>query len=72
MPEETVNGWIPVSDRLPDYDGRYLCNVRSFAFPGTFYVSILKYEHGAFIEGTCYSDDVTHWMPLPDSPEEVL
>jgi hypothetical protein len=63
--------WIPVSERLPECDGRYLCNVKSFSFPGTFYRTILQYVDGGFVEGHIYTDDVTHWMPLPEPPKEV-
>lgn len=59
--------WIPVTERLPECDGRYLCNIRSFAFPGCFYRDILKYEYGNFSG----NNDVTHWMELPDCPEEA-
>ena len=65
-----VDKWIPVTERLPEEDGRYLCNTRSFAFPGSFYQTIMKYEKGGFIEGYIYTDDVTHWMPLPEPPKE--
>lgn len=57
--------WIPVTERMPEEDGRYLCNIRSFAFPGCFYRDILKYEYGEFSG----NNDVTHWMELPDCPE---
>lgn len=59
--------WIPVAERMPTEDGRYLCNIRSFAFKGCFYRDVLKYEYGVFSG----NDDVTHWMELPDCPEEV-
>lgn len=62
--------WIPVTERLPEEDGYYLCNVRSFAFPGSFYMATLKYYKGGFIDGHFYTDDVTHWMPLPPAPKE--
>ena len=65
-----VDKWIQVTERLPEEDGRYLCNTRSFAFPGSFYQTIMKYEKGGFIEGYIYTDDVTHWMPLPEPPKE--
>lgn len=61
--------WIPVTERLPEEDGYYLCNVRSFAFRGSFYAAMLKYDKGGFIEGHIYTDDVTHWMPLPEPPK---
>ena len=62
--------WIPVSERLPEVGDRCLCNVKSFAFPGSFYQSILKYDKFGFVEGCIYTDDVTHWMPLPEPPKE--
>ena len=61
--------WIPVTERLPEEPDRYLCNVKSFAFKGAYYQTILKYDKGGFIEGYIYTDDVTHWMPLPEPPK---
>ena len=67
---EVVRGqWIPVTDRLPEECDRYLCNVKSFAFPGSFYQAILHYDKYGFREGHIYTDDVTHWMSLPEPPE---
>ena len=66
----TVQKWIPVSERLPDVGDRCLCNVKSFAFPGSFYQAILKYDKFGFVEDCIYTDDVTHWMPLPEPPKE--
>lgn len=62
--------WIPVSERLPEIGDRCLCNVKSFAFPGSFYQEILKYDKYGFVEGCIYTDDVTHWIPLPEPPKE--
>lgn len=63
----TVQEWIPVSDP-PKEKGRYWCNVKSFSFPGRYYQTVLKWDDG-FIEGRIYTDDVTHWMPLPQPPK---
>lgn len=63
----TVQEWIPVSDP-PKEKGRYWCNVKSFSFPGRYYQTVLKWDDG-FIEGRIYTDDVTHWMPLPQLPK---
>lgn len=63
--------WIPVTERLPEADGRYLCNIRMFSFPGRFYQAVLPCSKYGFIEGCVYTNDVTHWMPLPEPPEEV-
>lgn len=61
--------WISVAERKPEYDGRYLCNVKSFAFPGCFYQTILTYDKYGFRDGNVYEESVTHWMELPDAPE---
>lgn len=66
----TAQKWIPVSERLPEVGDRCLCNVKSFAFPGSFYQAILKYDKYGFVEDCIYTDDVTHWMPLPEPPEK--
>lgn len=66
----TIRKWIPVTERLPEGKDRYLCNVKSFAFPGSFYQAILYYDQHGFREGNIYTDDVTHWMSLPEPPEE--
>ena len=62
--------WIPVSERLPEVGDRVLCNIKSFAFPGSFYQRILPYDKYGFKEDNIYTDDVTHWMPLPEPPKE--
>lgn len=62
--------WIPVTERLPETNGQYLCYVRSCAFRGSHYCSILNYDKNGFRSGHIYTDDVTHWMPLPEPPKE--
>lgn len=69
----TVNAaeWIPVSDRLPNsFESVLVCMPGESPFP---------LVHEGFIndEGEWYSnhfmrdaDDVTHWMPIPEPPEE--
>lgn len=67
--DNNVPGWIPVTERLPEEYGRYLCNVKAFAFPGCFYHAILQFDKYGFREGNIYT--VAHWMPLPEPPMEV-
>lgn len=67
---EAQNRWIPVTERVPEVSGRYLCNVKSFAFPGCFDQAILQYDKYGFREGHIYTDAVTHWMELFDPPKE--
>ena len=59
----TVQEWISVDDRLPEPKENAICINR----------------HGDMMIGTytewgwmfpCYYEKPTHWMPLPDIPEE--
>lgn len=68
------NAWIPVTERLPEYDGTYL----AFTTSGTVTTARWYAEHdmrnyrGDFIrhmEGR-FHRNVTHWMPLPEPPKE--
>lgn len=61
-----VQRWRPASEPPEDHD-YYLGRVKSFVHPGRFYVNILEYDKNGFREGHIYSDDVTHWMPLPST-----
>ena len=65
----TIQRWIPVTERLPEEGDRYLCRLKSFAFPGSFYQSILRYDKYGFQDGGVYEDGVTQWMPLPQPPK---
>lgn len=65
-----LGDWISVKERLPEEGDRYLCRLKSFAFPGSFYQSILRYDKYGFQDGGVYEEGVTHWMPLPEPPEE--
>jgi hypothetical protein len=77
--------WIPVSERLPKEDGKYLVNKNLF---GTPYISTIRFAKVG--ENVCAYDlkgqknvwydydseagyfpvdTVTHWMPLPEPPK---
>lgn len=63
--------WIPCSERLPDENNRWvLCLCVSGA------MEVLKFDYtmwnwDAQYPGRCYMENyVTHWMPLPEPPEE--
>lgn len=64
------NRWIPCSERLPRECGKYLAAVESEAFRGLRYVDILRYDEIGWRDGCCYVNGVSHWMPLPEPPEE--
>jgi hypothetical protein len=65
----TVQKWIPVTERLPDKEGRYLCVVR-IGKSGAVYVRVMNGDGFGFSLNRIYDDDVTHWMPLPKPPKE--
>lgn len=71
------DGWIPVTERLPEHDNNVLVIV-------TDRFSNIKLEHAYLLanyEHDCgwilemfpeiENPGVTHWMPLPDMPKEV-
>lgn len=58
--------WISVKDRLPDAEDRVLCC--TLTKKGTRNVIIGYYMDGAWRCGM--NSNVTHWMPIPQPPEE--
>lgn len=50
--------WVPVTERLPD-DGEY---VLAYSADDDFTTVEARHRFGAF--------QITHWMPLPEPPEE--
>ena len=66
----TIQRWIPVTERLPEKGGNYLCIVKSSLFRGATYQTILGYDKAGFYDGCIFVEDVTHWMPLPEPPKE--
>ena len=57
-----MSEWISVKERLPAHNG----DVLTFCAGK---VIINRFCAGMFIYGKCYG--ITHWMPLPEPPEEV-
>ena len=66
--------WIPVTERLPDRDGQYLCNYhfgehRAMTFTRVLdYYATDKVPHFQHTLGDI-TMKVTHWMPLPEPPK---
>lgn len=58
--------WIPVSERLPERRRRVLCRL-SYPDIEEIIVENQYYGNGMWMEE---SEAVTHWMPLPEPPEE--
>ena len=70
MPETTKPGWISVKERLPNFGIPVL-----ICWDG--YTDIAEYRCGMVCPkwrtqhyGTVDLASVTHWMPLPEPPEE--
>jgi hypothetical protein len=59
--------WIPCSERMPERPGDYqVCTKNEYY--GT------KNVAKRYFNGDCWSGrwtNITHWMPLPEPPEEV-
>ena len=59
------NGWIPVSERMPETDGNYWGWWSESKRHGP--VWFIKSE----LQAQFQSHEITHWMPLPAAPQEV-
>ncbi|EKZ6384118.1 DUF550 domain-containing protein [Klebsiella pneumoniae] len=55
--------WIPVSERMPENDGAYLCWDNR-------YVTTYAFIFGAWQANQFVAKNITHWMPLPAAPQE--
>lgn len=68
---EIPDGWIPVSERLPEDSGRYWCYVEEQNDLGKSH-----YQWNCSWNGERWWVEsegggiVTHWMPLPNPPRE--
>ncbi|WP_142735613.1 DUF551 domain-containing protein, partial [Klebsiella quasipneumoniae] len=70
----TVPGkWIPVSERMPEAGGDMIVFTDGIVMSGVSYAK----KKGFYIQALEYDDDepvdsVTHWMPLPEAPQEDI
>ena len=77
--DEIDGGWIKVKDRLPENAGWYLTWVTNVAYGYEYYEMLYynddkKWMYDIFYKAEFEVDTtihfITHWMPLPDKPEE--
>lgn len=64
-PKQKTGLWIPVSERLPEEEGRYLATI----FNGIRYIMTCTYFPRGCMwnpDDECASDNVIAWMPLPE------
>lgn len=62
--DSVADRWIPVSERMPENDGAYLCWDNR-------YVTTCAFIFGAWQANQFIAKNITHWMPLPAGPQEV-
>ena len=71
----TIQKWIPVTERLPEKKGQYVCryvfcdNKEYPFFQVRWYFANLENPHFQY-DGRM-GLRVTHWMPLPEPPKEA-
>ena len=70
----TEQKWIPVTERLPEKDGHYLCNYHFGEYPKMTFTRVLDYYATDIVPHFQHtlgdgSMKVTHWMPMPEPPK---
>ena len=70
--------WISVTERFPEEDGTYIVRTTSGAVTtGRFYAEMIfeptHFRDKVYVRkaGWSRNRNVTHWMPLPEPPNEV-
>ena len=68
----TVQEWISVDDRLPEAGGYVVCIAKRNPF-SRFMPMVARIEKNGWANPITeqYISEVTHWIPLPDTPKEV-
>ena len=74
VPDTDFGKWIPVSERLPEKDGHYLCNYHFGDYPKMRFTQVLDYYATDIVPHFQHtlcdgSMKVTHWMPIPEPPK---
>ena len=67
-PDTNIGKWISVEDKMPEYNGEYIVHFSaSDAVLSAYY---FKNQGGFRVETNIVTDNVLHWMPLPEPPKE--
>jgi hypothetical protein len=71
LTNRNVGKWIPVTERLPEYDSVVLVTNGEDVGTGYRYVlGEIGFTGWAVPFADIEEDDVSHWMPLPEPPKE--
>lgn len=66
----TPDGWIPVSERMPEGSEEVLCT-KEFDGPGDWRKKVGYWHEGKWVVyGASWTP--THWMPLPAAPQQEV
>lgn len=66
----TPDGWIPVSERIPEGSEEVLCT-KEFDGPGDWRKKVGYWHEGKWVVyGASWTP--THWMPLPAAPQQEV
>ena len=68
---EENDNWVSVKDKLPKFDGEYLCTVHEIEDCKAEYyrVRIVNFSFGMFVLSFDNKKEVTHWRTLPKRPK---
>ena len=66
----TDSRWIKVEGRLPEEYGYNLCSIRGSLSMQVLWFDVKKKGFFHEYDYRMYELPVTHWMPLPEPPEE--
>ena len=69
----TVQEWISVKDRLPEAGEYVVCIAKRNPF-SRFMPMVARIEKNGWVNPITeqYISEVTHWIPLPEPPKEVI
>lgn len=65
-----MSEWINVNDRLPTKSGKYI--VIAIEDKTLYHITFANFgKVGFYMTGHCAYWRITHWMPMPEIPEEI-
>lgn len=64
--------WVSVNDKLPEKEGRYLCwfGKNKNLIGAEIETYVREWEWFGNVASNTVFENITHWMPLPEGPEE--